>query len=107
MQIPSAIAKLTPQFKGNYVLLSTQKFSSHVVEKCLEFIVEARARIVQELLSVPQFERLLQDPYGNYVVQRALEFTKVYYYTLHKRTRAHTHTKHATNSPFLKYSLEG
>ncbi|WJX62916.1 hypothetical protein P8452_47861 [Trifolium repens] len=100
MQIPSAIAKLTPQFKGNYVLLSTQKFSSHVVEKCLEFIVEARARIVQELLSVPQFERLLQDPYGNYVVQRALEFTKgSLHASLVEAVRAH---KMLRTSPYCK-----
>lgn len=77
LQIPSAMAKLTPQFKGNYVILSTQKFSSHVVEKCLIYIADTRARIVQELLYVPHFERLLQDPYANYVVQKALEYTKV------------------------------
>ncbi|AES87555.1 pumilio-family RNA-binding repeatprotein [Medicago truncatula] len=39
----NAIAELTAQFKGNYVLLSVQKFSIHVVEKCLEHIVLVRA----------------------------------------------------------------
>lgn len=77
MQYPSAIVKLTNQFKGNYVSLSMQKFSSHVVEKCLTYIAETRARIVQELLSVSHFEQMLQDPYANYVVQKALELTTV------------------------------
>ncbi|KAL8508602.1 hypothetical protein ACS0TY_019011 [Phlomoides rotata] len=35
LRIPSALSKLTYQFEGNYVNLSRQKFSSHVVEKCL------------------------------------------------------------------------
>jgi hypothetical protein len=78
MQNPNAIAELTAQFKENYVQLSMQKFSIHVVEKCLEHIVETtRARIVQEFLAVPYFENLLQDPYANYVVQCALKFTEV------------------------------
>ncbi|KAK9286070.1 hypothetical protein L1049_014450 [Liquidambar formosana] len=34
LRIPSATSNLISQFEGNYVHLSTQKFSSHVVEKC-------------------------------------------------------------------------
>ncbi|KAH9626481.1 hypothetical protein KSS87_006440 [Heliosperma pusillum] len=76
LKIPSAAAQLVSQFEGHYVTLAMQKFSSHVVEKCLKFIEESQARIVYELLSVPQFEQLLQDPFANYVVQSALEVTK-------------------------------
>ncbi|RDX77011.1 putative pumilio-like 7, chloroplastic, partial [Mucuna pruriens] len=76
MENPSASSKLHSQFKGNYVNLSMQKFSSHVVEKCLVHVAESRSRIVQELLSFSHFERLLPDPYANYVVQRALGVTK-------------------------------
>ncbi|XP_061350091.1 putative pumilio homolog 8, chloroplastic [Gastrolobium bilobum] len=76
MENPSASTKLISQFKGNYVNLSMQKFSSHVVEKCLKHVGESRSRIVRELLSVAHFEQLLQDPYANYVVQRALGVTK-------------------------------
>ncbi|KAL5078572.1 hypothetical protein RYX36_006993 [Vicia faba] len=100
MQIPSAIAKFTAQFRGNYVTLSTQKFSSHVVEKCLKYIPETRARIVQELLSVPRFECLLQDPYGNYVLQCALDNTKGSLLTsLVDAVRAH---KSLRTSPYCK-----
>ena len=69
--------KLISQFKGNYVPLSMQKFSSHVVEKCLKHFEETRPRIIRELLSVSHFEQLLQDPYANYVIQSALAVTKV------------------------------
>uniref|UniRef100_A0A1J3DS72 Pumilio-like protein 9 n=1 Tax=Noccaea caerulescens TaxID=107243 RepID=A0A1J3DS72_NOCCA len=69
-------AKLLMQFRMHYAELATQKFSSHVVEKCRRKYPESRAEIVRELLSVQNFEHLLQDPFGNYVVQTALSVTK-------------------------------
>lgn len=65
------------ELRGNYVKLATQKFGSHVVEKCLRFYPESRSQIVHELVSVPNFEHLVQDPYANYVIQSALSKTKV------------------------------
>ncbi|KAK7311623.1 hypothetical protein RJT34_09880 [Clitoria ternatea] len=76
METSAAAAKMLVQFKDNYVILSTQKFSSHVVEKCLKCVADSRSRIVRELLSAPHFEQLLQDPYANYVIQSALSVTK-------------------------------
>ncbi|XP_010269244.1 PREDICTED: uncharacterized protein LOC104605971 [Nelumbo nucifera] len=77
LKIPSATTNLISQFEGNYVHLSTQKFSSNVVEKCLKvFGEENRSRIIHELLSSPQFEHLLQDPFANYVIQSALLVSK-------------------------------
>ena len=79
LRIPSATSNLISQFEGNYVHLSKQKFGSHVVEKCLMvFNDECRSRLIHELLSVPQFEQLLQDPYANYVVQTALRVSEVW-----------------------------
>ncbi|XP_013659058.2 pumilio homolog 11 [Brassica napus] len=66
------------ELKGNYVRLATQKFSSHVVEKCLIHYPVSRSQIVRELVSVPNFERLLQDPFANYVIQSALSKAKGY-----------------------------
>lgn len=48
-----------------------------MVEKCLRCCEESRSRIVPELLTVPHFDQLLQHPFSNYVVQSALEVTKV------------------------------
>ncbi|CAD5327355.1 unnamed protein product [Arabidopsis thaliana] len=64
------------ELRGNYVKLATQKFGSHVVEKCLRYYPESRSQIVNELVSVPNFGYLLQDPYANYVIQCALSKTK-------------------------------
>ncbi|CAH8392739.1 unnamed protein product [Eruca vesicaria subsp. sativa] len=64
------------ELRGNYVKLAKQKFSSHVVEKCLIHYPESRSQIVHELVSDSNFERLLQDPFANYVIQSALSKTK-------------------------------
>ncbi|GFS46777.1 pumilio 7 [Actinidia rufa] len=76
LKIPSAIASLISQFEGHFVYLSMQKFGSHVVEQCLKCCEKSRPRIIHELLSVPHFEQLLQDPFANYVIQSALEVSK-------------------------------
>ncbi|OMO94307.1 hypothetical protein COLO4_16418 [Corchorus olitorius] len=77
LKLPSAVGNLLSQFKGHYVHLSMQKFSSHVVEKCLKHFAESRSQIIRELISVGHFEQLLQDPFANYVIQSALAVTKV------------------------------
>ncbi|KAK8580330.1 hypothetical protein V6N13_143441 [Hibiscus sabdariffa] len=86
LKVPSAVGNLLSkfkehllsQFKGHYVQLSMQKFSSHVVEKCLKHLAESRSQIIHELISVVHFEQLLQDPFANYVIQSALAVTKVH-----------------------------
>lgn len=65
------------RFNGNYVHLSTNKFGSNVVEKCLKMWEDARDSIILELLSASHFDILLQDQYGNYVIQSALVNSKV------------------------------
>ncbi|CAH2067794.1 unnamed protein product [Thlaspi arvense] len=76
LRIPSAVAMMLTQLKGHYVQLSMQKFSSHMVERCLMHCPESRPQIVRELVSVPHFDQLLQDPYANFVIQAALAATK-------------------------------
>ncbi|KAL1922970.1 uncharacterized protein VTP21DRAFT_9346 [Calcarisporiella thermophila] len=65
---------LIKKFVGNVCILSIQKFSSNAVEKCIRVSEpETRRLLIAELISPPKLERLLRDPYGNYVVQTALE----------------------------------
>lgn len=78
LKIASAATTLTLQFEGSYAHMSMQRYSSHVVEKCLEvFNDEQRAEIIHELLSDPHFDQLLQDPQANYVIQKALRCSEV------------------------------
>ncbi|KAG2303594.1 hypothetical protein Bca4012_062329 [Brassica carinata] len=71
-----ATAMVLARLKGHYVELSMQKFSSHMVERCLTHCAESRPQIVLELISVPRFDLLIQDPYANFVIQAALSVTK-------------------------------
>ncbi|XP_047970336.1 putative pumilio homolog 8, chloroplastic [Salvia hispanica] len=101
LKIPSATSKLTSQFEGNYVHLSSQKFSSHVVEKCLLVCEEVRTNVIHELLSSSCFDRLLQDPHANYVIQTALRVSEG---NLHNSLvdAIETHKSISRNSPYSK-----
>ncbi|XP_073292558.1 uncharacterized protein [Primulina huaijiensis] len=102
LKIPSATSKLTSQFENNYVHLSTQKFSSHVVEKCLDLCnVETQSKIIHELLSADYFEQLLQDPHANYVVQKALHVSEGPLHNL-LVDAIESHKAISRNSPYSK-----
>ncbi|XP_047177825.1 pumilio homolog 12-like [Vigna umbellata] len=77
MKIPGVNAEIMLQLKGRYAQLSMNKHASNVVEHLLEFSEEKDAAdIIQELMYTQNFLRIIQDPYGNYVVQRALQNCK-------------------------------
>ncbi|XP_028780568.1 pumilio homolog 12-like [Neltuma alba] len=65
------------QLRGCYVDLSINKQASNVVENLLIFSTQKNVDIiVQEIINSPSFLYLLQDPFGNYVAQTALECSK-------------------------------
>lgn len=58
---------------GKVCLLAIQKFSSNVMEKCLERCTDSvKEMYLQELSDQERIRELMMDPFGNYVVQRAL-----------------------------------
>lgn len=58
---------------GKVNLLAVQKFSSNVMEKCLERCAErVKAMYLAEMSDPEKIRELMMDPFGNYVVQRAL-----------------------------------
>jgi len=58
---------------GKVCLLAVQKFSSNVMEKCLERCTDrVREEYLHELNDGNKIRELMMDPFGNYVVQRAL-----------------------------------
>jgi hypothetical protein len=58
---------------GNVSLLAIQKFSSNVMEKCLERCTDkVRESYLEELSGQERIRELMMDPFGNYVIQRAL-----------------------------------
>ncbi|KAL6957587.1 hypothetical protein U1Q18_041889 [Sarracenia purpurea var. burkii] len=78
MTIPRFTAGVLAQLTGNYVRLSMNKYASNVVEKCLKTASRDQlTKIITEIINSPNFLTFLQDPYGNYVAQCALDTTKV------------------------------
>lgn len=58
---------------GRVSLLAIQKFSSNVMEKCLERCTDnVKEHYMDELSDPDRIRELMMDPFGNYVVQRAL-----------------------------------
>lgn len=58
---------------GKVNLLAIQKFSSNVMEKCLERCTDrVKEHYMEELSDGERIRELMMDPFGNYVVQRAL-----------------------------------
>ncbi|KAF8403987.1 hypothetical protein HHK36_012097 [Tetracentron sinense] len=77
LQVPWATVDVLDQLENNYVDLSLQKYSSNVVERCLKLAgEERRTRIIKELINNSRLDRILQDRYGNYVIQAALNHSK-------------------------------
>lgn len=62
------------QFCGKVQILSKQKFSSNVIEKCIRCAdPETRRLLATELILPPnEMEKVLRDNYANYVVQTAV-----------------------------------
>ena len=78
MKMPLVNAEIVARLEGNYVQLSMNKFASNALETLLACAGETDvAKIVQEIMCSNEFLNVLQDPFGNFVVQRALKFTKV------------------------------
>lgn len=77
-KVPWALAAVLDQLDGNFGHLSMQKHSSNVVERCLKLAKEEDCiKIIRELINSSRFLQILQDAYGNYVIQSALRQCKV------------------------------
>lgn len=78
MKVPHFTESIMAQLAGSYVTLAMNKYGSNVVERCIRDADEEQAtRIIKEIVNSPNFLMVLQDPFGNYVTQTALEIAKV------------------------------
>jgi len=54
---------------GTLLELGKQKFSSNVIEKCLESTTpDIQCKMVEEIMQAKSFYEFLIDQYGNYVI---------------------------------------
>ncbi|EPX74553.1 RNA-binding protein [Schizosaccharomyces octosporus yFS286] len=73
MNVEQYNASISQQFQGHICELSLQKFSSNAVEDCIRTASPStRKWILDEFLSYPKIEDLLNDSYANYVMQSFL-----------------------------------
>lgn len=64
-------------FLGHMPRLSSQKFSSNVIEKCIQAAEPSlRNKLIEEIVNSRELEQLLQDSYANYVIQTCLDFAE-------------------------------
>jgi Pumilio-family RNA binding repeat len=67
------VAAVCESVVGRVNLLAIQKFSSNVMEKCLERCSDrVKEHYLAEMSDPDRIRELMMDPFGNYVVQRAL-----------------------------------
>ena len=72
---PAFTDPLCYSFQGSIPLLSKQKFSSNVMEKCLRGAQSSVTRMmIEEMLNANELEKMLRDSFANYVVQTALDY---------------------------------
>ena len=72
---PAFTDPLCYSFQGSIPLLSKQKFSSNVIEKCLRGAQSSVTKMmIEEMLNANELEKMLSDSFANYVVQTALDY---------------------------------
>lgn len=78
MKILPVNAKIISELRGKYVQLCMNKYASNVVQHLLKNSQDKHtAIIVLEIMGSREFLNVLQDPFGNYVSQTAVDFTEV------------------------------
>jgi len=78
MKTPLAKELMIQELQSKFDRLSVNKYASNVVEYLLKFSNQDAVKvIVEEIMRSRNFLNVLQDPFGNYVVQRALRCAKV------------------------------
>ncbi len=65
------------KLRGKICQLSSQKFSSNVIERCLEKTdLKIRSMYIEEISNSDKLSGLIRNSYGNYVVQKSLKIAQ-------------------------------
>eukprot|EP01063_Lacrimia_lanifica_P035876 TRINITY_DN6958_c0_g2_i1.p1 TRINITY_DN6958_c0_g2~~TRINITY_DN6958_c0_g2_i1.p1 ORF type:complete len:707 (+),score=304.93 TRINITY_DN6958_c0_g2_i1:61-2181(+) len=71
---PGFSAVMAGHVKGKLAMYASNKFSSNVIEKCVQTGPDdVRKALVKEICLPQVLEKLVHDSYGNYVVQSAID----------------------------------
>ena len=70
------ISEIISQFKGKFVYLSMQKYSSNVMERCIEKNDEILNEFIKEICESERIAEIMKNNFGNYVIQKALKISQ-------------------------------
>ena len=70
------ITEIVNLLKNNFALFSMGKYSSNVVEKCIEKNEEILNMFINEICTRDQIGQVMKNSFGNYVIQKALKIAK-------------------------------
>ena len=62
-------------FKNNYTILSKSKYSSNVVERCIEKDQMILKEYINEICDNGRIAEIMKNNFGNYVIQKALKIS--------------------------------
>lgn len=72
----NSVIKIIATAKTQLIALSRQKFSSNVIEKCIRRSdADTANKLISQIMTHQNLVLLATDPYGNYVIQTALEMS--------------------------------
>ena len=69
------IKEILNMIKNNYAVLSMGKYSSNVIEKCVEKSERILSIYINEICT-EHIGEIMRSSYGNYVIQKALKVSK-------------------------------
>ena len=67
------IKEILHLFDKKYTMLSLQKYSSNVVERCIEKFEEILNQYINEVCESNRISEVMKNNFGNYVIQKALK----------------------------------
>ncbi len=69
------ILEILSNFKNKYTMLSMSKYSSNVVEKCIEKNQIILKEYINEICDNGKIAEIMKNNFGNYVIQKALKIS--------------------------------
>lgn len=69
------LIEILDKYKGKYVSLSMQKYSSNVLERIIEKNEENLNLYIEEICNNQDISEIMRNNFGNYVVQKALKLS--------------------------------
>ena len=68
--------EITDLFKGNFFILSLEKYASNVIERCIEKDKDILENYINEIIEGKCIANVMKSNFGNYVVQKVIKISE-------------------------------